>query len=462
MLLVSACSTNPATGQRQFTGLLSDDGAESLGRQEHPNILKQFDGIYNEQGMTDYINEIGQKIAVVSDMPEEDFKFVVLNQNMVNAFAMPGGYIYIGRGIIELANDESELAGVLAHEIGHVTARHANSRYSNNMAFDIGEVLLGEFVGYGTDKLLDIGSGLYLMSYSREQEYQSDLLSVRYLAKAGYDSEGMYRFLAQLRRNGILAAKLSDEDISKVDSISYFDTHPQTLERMERAKMLAWQEKSGVSKQSEYFNKIDGLLYGQRSEQGFVRGQTFAHPDIDVVFSMPEGYDIKNMNDKLLGIKDKGQITFTIDGSQGITNPKDYMYDIWLSKINHNGSELPKATKVNGLNGSEISIHYDGKEITLMAFYHPTKKTYLKFAFIGASDEEVKSTKESIHRMTPEERDLYRLYKIKIITVKSGDSISSLAQLMPFEDFKQERFMVLNGLDDGNIIKIGQKLKIVE
>lgn len=456
------CSTNPATGRSEFTGLLSDDGAESIGKKQHPKILELYDGIYNENGMTDYVNSIGQKLARVSDMPNYDFKFVVLNKNMVNAFAMPGGYIYIGRGILELANDEAELASVLAHEIGHITARHAQSRYSKSTLLELGGLILGEYVGYGSDQLLNLGGGMYLMSYSRDQEHQADLLSVRYLAKAGYDSKGMLRFLSHLRENGMLEAKLRDDDIAKIDETSYFDTHPATVDRMSEVESLARQEKIGSRKQESYFNKINNMIYGQRATQGFVRGQTFAHSDINVVFNFPKDYQIHNLDDRVQGEKDNSKIVFTLDTDKGVTNPINYINDIWLAQIEHNGSDLPKAININGLKGAKISTYINGSRVTLIAYHNPETKTYFNFTCVNTPDNHIAETENSVHKMTTAEKQTYREYKLKVIIVKTGDTITQLADKMPFKDFKKERFMVLNGLTETDTIKIGQKLKIVE
>ncbi|MBL4613747.1 MAG: M48 family metalloprotease [Magnetovibrio sp.] len=198
LLAVAACSANPATGKQSFTGFMSPAKELQVGAEEHPKMVKQFGGQFDDQDWPKYVREIGQELASYSEMPELPWTFTVLNDTQVNAFALPGGYVYITRGLLALASDEAEMAGVLSHEIGHVTARHTAQRYSSTMATNLGLQVLGVLSNAagvpGAENIAAVGANLALKSYSRDQELESDMLGVRYMTRAGYDPDAMASF----------------------------------------------------------------------------------------------------------------------------------------------------------------------------------------------------------------------------------------------------------------------------
>jgi predicted Zn-dependent protease len=183
--MLAACSTNPATGQQSFTGCMSDGQERNIGQQYHPQILQEFGGEYNDPAMKAYVNDIGQRLARTSERPNLNYTFTVLDSPVVNAFAVPGGYVYITRGLMALAENEAEVAGVIAHEIGHIAARHTNERYCRGIVAQLGAIGLGVLTGSGAvAEAANMGAAIYLQGYSREQEFQADLLGVRYLGRA--------------------------------------------------------------------------------------------------------------------------------------------------------------------------------------------------------------------------------------------------------------------------------------
>lgn len=179
MLLLAGCTVNPATGESSFTAFMSPEDELRVGREQHPKILREFGGSYDHARANAYVDTVGQKLARVSDLPNLRFTFTVLDSDVVNAFALPGGYIYISRGLLALANTEAELAGVLAHEIGHVTARHSAQRYSSAVVAGLGTALLGVVAGGAVAQLGEQGAAVYLQSYSRDQEFEADILGDR-------------------------------------------------------------------------------------------------------------------------------------------------------------------------------------------------------------------------------------------------------------------------------------------
>jgi predicted Zn-dependent protease len=311
LALPAACArvVNPATGQTEFTAM-SPEQELQIGKEQHPQILTQFGGAYADPELQAYVTRIGAQLQAVSELPELDFRFTVLNSEMINAFALPGGYVYITRGLLALADNEAELAGVMAHEIGHVTARHSAQRYSHGVmaqgGLTIGAILAGVLGGGAAADLVQqaggVGAQAYLAGYSRDQEFQADELGVRYLARAGYDPTAMSSFLGKLERNDQLMRQLAGKDGADPAS-SWFASHPRTPDRILRAAEQASAATPGAGRigRDEYLAQIDGMIYGEDPSQGFVRGRTFAHPDLRFAFDVPPGYRIVNTPQAVIG-----------------------------------------------------------------------------------------------------------------------------------------------------------------
>ena len=185
---LTSCTINPATGDKSFTGLMSLSDEIRIGREEHIKILKAFGGRYKDNAITNYVNSIGNRLAATSELPNIKWTFTVLNSPVVNALALPGGYVYVTRGLMALASSESELAGVIAHEIGHVTARHAAQRYSSSILAGGVSMAAGVFLGSSAGDIAKFASNAAMKSYSRKQEFEADTLGVRYLARGNYNT----------------------------------------------------------------------------------------------------------------------------------------------------------------------------------------------------------------------------------------------------------------------------------
>ncbi|MEC9236123.1 MAG: M48 family metalloprotease, partial [Pseudomonadota bacterium] len=255
-MILSACSTNPATGERQFASFMSPQQENQVGAQEHEKVLKQFGGLVKDKALTDYVNKIGQKLAQNTERPDVQYKFFLLDSPEANAFAIPGGYIYITRGILALANDEAELAAVLGHEIGHITGRHSAERYSHGVVTSLGAAILGAAVDNpNVARAANLGQNLYLSSYSRSQENEADMLGVRYLHRAGYDPSGMNRFLTSLGAFSALEAKANGQGAAP--QVNYFSTHPLTQERVSKTAGEArkYPQNQMVVNKSDYLKK---------------------------------------------------------------------------------------------------------------------------------------------------------------------------------------------------------------
>jgi predicted Zn-dependent protease len=264
----AGCAVNPATGNQQVI-LISTDEERRIGATEHPKILQKFGGAYDDLKVSDYIAAIGNRLVATTELPGENFTFTVLNSPIVNAMALPDGYVYLTRGLLALAQNEAEMAGVIGHEIGHVVARHTVARISRAQVTQfglIGLAILGGVAGLPsrTSQIANSLASLHLRGFSRDQEFEADTLGIRYISRAGYDADPMASFLAQLRAHASLRAQISGDAPNAVDSLDIMATHPRTLDRIKRATVSAGPVPSYARNlhRKLYQSAIDGMILG--------------------------------------------------------------------------------------------------------------------------------------------------------------------------------------------------------
>ncbi len=468
--LAAACtSVNPATGQEEFT-LLSPADEARLGREEHAKIVTRFGGVYDDPEVGGYVAEVGGRIVANSELAGSSFTFTVLNTPVVNAFALPGGYVYLTRGLLALAGDEAQLAGVLAHEVGHVTARHTAQRMTRGTLVGLGAAVLGAAFGV-PGELTNLGSELYLKSFSRDQEYEADLLGIRYLARAGYDPYAQSDFLQALADHDRLARRLAGEDGSGGRPPEFLSTHPRTAARVRRAIEAA--AGSGVPptaprRRDAFLDRIDGLVYGDAPEQGFVRGRTFSHPGMGFTFTVPPGFRLIN-SEKAVYAKGPDRAVIVLDSkpTERPTDPLRYMVNGWarnvrlegIERIDLNGMAAATATtRIVRPNQTVyvrlVAIEFSPRRLFRFQFVVPDRMT-------PQLEEELKRTTFSFRRLGPDEAARLKPLRLRVVTVRAGDTTASLAQRMAFEDFRIERFRTLNGLVPGEEPRPGTRVKIV-
>lgn len=291
MLLLTTCVRNPVTGKRQFA-VMGEAREVALGASYDPQIIAEF-GLYQNETLHNYINEKGNEMAKVSHRSKLDFHFRIVDSPIVNAFAVPGGYVYFTRGIMAHFNNEAEFAGVLGHEIGHVTARHTVVAQRNATFAQLG-LIAGMIASPAVAQFaepLSSGVGLLLLKFGRDAESQSDQLGVEYSSKIGYDAQEMSEFFGTLNR-------LSGGPEGRIPE--FFSTHPDPLNRKETVAQLAseWQQKLALENakvgRDTYLNMLDGLTYGEDPRQGFVENSTFYHPDLKFQMPVPTGWQHQN------------------------------------------------------------------------------------------------------------------------------------------------------------------------
>jgi predicted Zn-dependent protease len=468
--LLAGCAKNPATGGTAFTGGLSQSQEIQMGRENHPKIIKEFGGKYGTPALKRYVDGIGQLLSKTSERPDLKFTFTVLNSDIVNAFATPGGYVYITRGLMALADNEAQLAGVLAHEIGHITALHHARRHGQSILANIGLAAVGILGGREIAQVGQLGATTLLQSFSRENEYEADELGVRYLSRVGFDPTAMAGFLGKLRADSRLSALRRGESPDKVDQFNYLATHPAPAARVQRATALARQKnvKNPMTARDIYLSKLDGLLYGGDPDEGFIRGRDFQHPKLRFAFTVPDGFSLMNSNKAVYAIgPNKSRIIFDRAGKPVDGSMENYVGRVWGSKMQLRDLET---VRVNGLEAATATTQVrtnDGPFDARLTAFRVDAKTIYRMIFLTAGADTdrlatgLRRTTYSFRRLSPAEASRLRPLVLRIITVQRGDTVESLARRMPYSDFKLERFEVLNGISRNDRLRRGQKLKMV-
>ncbi|MDY6988861.1 MAG: M48 family metalloprotease [Thermodesulfobacteriota bacterium] len=292
LLWAPSCAFNPVTGQRELM-LLSEPDEIRLGDKTDGDIVKSY-GMYDDAALGAYVENLGQRMAKVSHRPHLSFQFKVLDSAVVNAFAVPGGYVYLTRGILSYLNSEAALAGVIGHEIGHVAARHSAQQYSKTqiaqLGLGLGTALSEDFRRYS--HLAHFGVGMLFLRFSRDNERQADDLGVEYASKAGFDASHMGNFFHTLQR--------LHPSSDRTGLPSWFSTHPDPPDRIRAVQEKArdWALRLGTGKlqvnRDAYFRAIDGLVFGEDPRQGYVDDNVFYHPELAFQFPVPSGWKVNN------------------------------------------------------------------------------------------------------------------------------------------------------------------------
>ncbi len=287
VLVVIACAVNPVSGKKEIM-FFSEQQEIAMGQETDKAIRQQF-GIYEDKALNEYVNRIGQSMVPQSHRPKLKHQFAVLDTSVVNAFAAPGGFIYVTRGILALMNSEAELAAVLGHEMGHVAARHSMKQMSGQMLAQIG-LIVGSVISKDIRKLAgvaSIGMQLLFLKFSRSDEYQADALGIRYARQAQYSPGEMLRFFSALEN---MSSEGSSHKIP-----TFLSTHPMTSNRIARVKeQISSQDVRLAVKQEDYLRRIDGMVYGDNPRQGFVENGVFCHPELAFQFAVPSGWTVDN------------------------------------------------------------------------------------------------------------------------------------------------------------------------
>jgi predicted Zn-dependent protease len=449
------------------------------GAKAHPEILQEFGGNY-ESAQTAYVVRVGKNIAVQSGLgnAESDFTVSFLNSPVNNAFAIPGGYIYITRQLAALCNSEAEMAGVLGHEVGHVAARHGKKRQKRatiasilGAVGTIGGAMLGDkgglagILGGAAKDYSGTLAQIFTLSYSRGQEEEADDLGIKYLSTAGYDPTALSDMLASLAMQSALDARASGQVAQSVPE--WASTHPDPIKRVSRAATNAKKYAvSGMRKQDTHFAAIDNMLYGDDPKQGVVEGQDFIHPDLRLKFSIPAGYGMQNSTQAVTINGTGGKALFSTAAYSG--NKQAYVDAAFKSisgetKLNYGAVSQ---TTVNGIpafySTAVVQTQNGGSNnVTVFAYEFSGSQAFHFVTITPANGSPFDSMYQSVRKLSKTEADSVKPRKIKIVTVGRNDTVSTLASKMAYRDMQSERLMALNGWSSGYAPKSGSKAKIV-
>ena len=463
LAMLAGCAQNPVTGKSDFV-MMSESQEVAVGRQADVQVKQQYK-VYESKALQDYVNRVGQKLAKQSHRPDLSYHFTVLDSPEVNAFALPGGYVYITRGILAHLNSEAEMAAVIGHEIGHVTARHGVRQQSAAQAANIGLTIASIFVpeigSVGGQNLTNLVGGALLSGYGREHELESDRLGAQYLARAGYDPQAIISILRTLKNQELKDAELAKQEGREPRRYSgLFATHPDNDTRL---KEIVGEADGLVSAhpfegREEFLRQIDGLVFGDNSDQGIVRNNRFYHADLGIALAFPESWQVHNQPNTLIAISPRGEAMMQLKMDQKPQGtPTEYTrrlvgYGAQTQSLDLNG--LPAATfeLPNAMGGV---IYHDKKAYILQA---QAKER----GGLSAHRNAIFDTVRSFHSITSAERKLVEPLSVRIITARSGDTYAKLAQGSPLGKSAESYLRLINAQYPDGEPKPGQAIKIVE
>jgi predicted Zn-dependent protease len=449
------------------------------GAQSHPQILAEFGGAYNGPG-SEMVERIGTRISIASGLTTDgsDCTVTLLNSSVVNAFAIPGCYTYVTRGLLALMENEAELASVIGHEIGHVAADHGKRRQNAALGSSLLGVLAGVLTGSGQVAQLATQAGqAWTLKYSRDQEYQSDDLGILYMTRAGYDPFESADVLDALGAQAALMAKVRGR--SEASQIpAWARTHPLSNDRVRRA--IAKAAETGVQpgalaqNQADFFAAIDGMLYGDAPEQGFVRGNSFVHPTLRLAFQVPSGFYLNNSARAVTATSGSSPVQVQFSGAaKDASTPIATVAQQALTGILGESAQRAQTsqvqlTTINGMRAAQqqarVASQNGQVDITVVAYEFDATSTYY-FAFVSPVNANagsiISTTAQSFRKISASEAAQLQPKRVDIVTVGRGDTVASLSRRMAYDNFQEDRFRVLNDLEDGGDVRPGDRVKIV-
>ncbi len=483
----AACTAvrNPATGELQYTSLSPAD-ERKLGQQEHPKALRQFGGAYPDQALQAYVDRVGERVKDASELADQDFTFTLLDSDVVNAFALPGGYVYVTRGLMALTDNEAELAGVLGHEVGHVTARHSAQRYDQarlgqfgTLAAQLGGMLLGGYLGGAEGAQLggqylgqagSLGAEAWVQSYSREQEFEADQLGIRYLGAAGYEPAAMASFLATLQADDAYRQRTQDGGKDEASFLGdWFRSHPRTPERVARAAAATSTAMPGATEvdRDALLDRIDGMLWGEDPAQGVIDGTSFEHPGLRIAFTAPAGFRLQNAPERVVGGDGQGRLML-FDMASGVAGDlAGYLQQGWVKNQrlqDLQAVQLPFGPAAVGF--GQVGIGGTPAPAMFAVIGAPGDRVY-RFVFadargLGRGDVDAfEASLRSFRRLSDQEAAALVPLRVRVVPVRAGDTVDGFVRQMQGVPDPSGLFALLNGLDRGRTLRPGDRVKII-
>ncbi len=483
--LLAGCATstvvNPVTGEKERT-VMSEATELAEGKKAHEQVLAEY-GVYPNPQLQAYVNDIGQRLAQQSERSQLEWHFTVLDSPEINAFALPGGYVYVTRGIMAYMESEADLAGVIGHEIGHVTARHGSQRATRQQtagvgviaATILGAVLEGAGVGGAGQMASQVSQSVaagYIASYGREQELQADRLGAEYLSRTNYDPRNMIDVITVLKNQERFA-----QDTARVEGrtpqpqASWLASHPSNDKRLEDITQIAqgYEGKYSDDGRSRYLKAINGMTFGESREQGLTRGQNFYHEPLGIALTAPPGWKIQNGKDAITLINAEGTaglVVKLVPAKAGGTHEEI------VRNLLKPASGRAERLALNGLSAT----HFEGQrsnqqgqtqpfEVTIVS--GPGEQHYL-LGYVAKDAQtmqrahaQIKVAEGSFRAMTPADRAAARPWALKTVAYPRG-GFKPLAAQSPLVSSPELQLKLINGAYAGGEPQPGQLVKVVE
>jgi predicted Zn-dependent protease len=472
-IAMTGCATNPVTGKADVVTMSAAQEVE-IGRKMHPQILQQY-GRYSDEALQAYVNDIGQRIARASHLPNLEFTFTVLDSEEINAFALPGGYVYVTRGIMAYLNSEAELVAVLGHEVGHVTARHAVRQQTGATAAGVGATLIGVLTGSGDlANIANMAGTALVRGYGRDMELEADSIGAEYLARLGYDPEAMIDVVRLLKNQEMLEVQIARQE-GREPRVYHgvFSTHPDNDTRLKEVVASAGKANSGESRpdgREAYLRRIEGLPLGPSKEQGVVRGSRFYHGTLGVTVAFPSGWAVQNLPRKVVASSPQqdAMLQLTAVPPPADVKPRELLARS-LPGVPLSGGE---PLEINGLTGytaiaRDVALPWGNRGPARYAVlyynglaYVFTGATRLSSA-LSASDPLFMSSIKTFRRLRDNEFKLAEPNRIRLIKATPQTRIAALAATSPIEKYPAERLRLLNDLYPDREPVAGELIKVV-
>jgi predicted Zn-dependent protease len=469
VLMLTGCATNPVTGESNFV-MMSEAQEIEVGRKNHPQIIKEF-GKYENDALQAYVQSVGARLAEKSHRSNLTYRFTVLDSPVVNAFALPGGYIYITRGLMSYLNSEAELAAVLGHEIGHVTARHGVRQQSAGQAaqlgYAIGALLLPSLRSKEGQQAFNMLGGALLSGYGRDHELESDRLGAQYLAKTGYDPQAMIEVIGVLKDQEIFAQEQAKKLGQKPRGYhGLFASHPDNDTRLQQvvgeAEQLRVSGQNKIGRQA-YLQQIDGMVFGDSEAQGIRSGRHFYHGPMGFALDFPERWQIQNKPTKLVAVAPGGGafLEVRVDDINRKVSPEEFMRTRLKIDRLYEGKKL----RNHGLTGyTGVAKTQDGRPVRISVVYFRDQA----FMFFGAvkdpksfrqHDDAFIAAASSLRTLSRSEQHLAKAKRIKIVQVGSRDSYANWSRKSQISNSPLQQLRLLNDDYPSGELERGQDAK---
>ena len=463
VMLLSSCAANPVSGRQDFM-LISEQEEIDMGRKVDASVTGEY-GLYDDPRLTAYVSDMGRKLGKLSHRPQLDYSVKLLDSPVVNAFAAPGGYLFFTRGILATLNSEAELAGVMGHEIGHVTARHSAQQLSRAQVAQIG-LFIPQVLGVPLlSGLAEIGMGLFFMKYSRDNEREADSLSVEYATKAGYDSSQMAGFFETLQR--------MDPQSDRSGMPAWFATHPSPEDREQaiRAQSQQAQRQMGVTRprieREAYLRAIDGLVYGQDPREGYVEGGAYYHPGMRIQFPVPADWKVNDTPTAVqMSSKDKNAvILFT--GAPG-KSPEEAARS-FVSKTKARVLQS-QSVRVGGFAAHRLVAEVQSRNGTIRTLSYFIQKANGIYLFGGLSSQRnypqyenlFESTLSRFAELTDARRINVQPDRVRVRRAAKADTLGNALRALGVPENRIKEMSLLNGGEPSEPVPPNTLLKVVE